>query len=71
MARNKTVGGLNDDLTDRYKSPFDTPETTHITIGVMVAVVILVAILVAVWCFKPCATKDRKTASTATSIASI
>ena len=57
--------------TKGYRSPFDTPGSTHITIGVIVAVVIVVAILVAIWCFRPCATRDRKTASTATSIASI
>lgn len=56
-----------------YESPFDVPMNTHITIGVIVGVVVLVAILVLVWCLKPCATRDRrmKTASTATSIASI
>lgn len=60
--------------TDLYSQyPLGDPRNTHITIGVIVAVVVVVAIMVVVWCFKPCASRDRrmKTASNATSIASI
>lgn len=63
----------DNDAEDDFKSPFDVSYNTHITIGVIVGVVVIVAVLVAIWCFKPCATRDRrmKNASTATSIASI
>lgn len=60
-------------VNNDHHYPYDNPRNTHITIGVIVAVVVLVAILVMVWCFKPCVARDKrmKTASNATSIASI
>lgn len=64
---------INKEGNNEHHYPYDDPRNTHITIGVIVAVVVLVAILVVVWCFKPCVARDKrmKTASNATSIASI